>query len=89
MELYLSFPKSPIAPICALRGFTRISLGAGETEHVHFTLDARDLSEVDENGDRIVADGAYRISVGGGQPGTVAPQAKAKFRIKGNQRLPE
>ncbi len=89
VELYLSFPKSPIAPIRALRGFTRISLGAGETEHVHFTLDARDLSEVDENGDRIVADGAYRISVGGGQPGTVAPQAKAKFRIKGNQRLPE
>jgi beta-glucosidase len=89
VELYLSFPKSPAAPIRALRGFTRISLGAGETKHVHFTLDARDLSEVDEKGDRIVAKGAYRISVGGGQPGTVAPQAKAEFRIKGNQRLPE
>jgi beta-glucosidase len=89
VELYLSFPKSPAAPIRALRGFTRISLGAGETKQVHFTLDARDLSEVDEKGARIVAEGAYRISVGGGQPGTVAPQAKAEFRIKGNQRLPE
>jgi beta-glucosidase len=89
VELYLSFPKSPAVPIRALRGFTRISLGAGETKHVQFTLDARDLSEVDEKGDRIVAEGAYRISVGGGQPGTVAPQAKAEFRIKGNQRLPE
>jgi beta-glucosidase len=88
-ELYLSFPKSRAAPIRALRGFTRMHLGAGETRHVHFTLDARDLSEVNEKGDRIVAEGAYRISVGGGQPGTAAPQAEAEFRIKGRQRLPE
>ena len=89
VELYLSFPKSPVAPIRALRGFVRIPLGAGETRHVRFTLDARDLSEVDEKGDRIVAAGAYRISVGGGQPGNGAPLAEAEFRIAGTQRLPE
>ena len=89
MELYLSFPKSPIAPIRALRGFTRMPLGAGETKRVRFTLDARDLSEVDEKGDRIVAAGTYRISVGGSQPGTVAPLAEAEFRIAGMQELPE
>jgi len=90
VELYLSFPKSSSAPIHALRGFTRISLGAGETRHVTFTLNARDLSEVDEKGDRIVARGEYRVSVGGGQPLTsVAPQAEAAFRIDGNQRLPD
>jgi len=89
-QLYLSFPKSPAAPIHALRGFTRISLGAGETKHVVFTLNARDLSEVDEKGDRIVARGDYRVSVGGGQPLTsVAPQAEAAFRIDGDQRLPD
>jgi len=64
-------------------------LGIGETKQVHFTLDARDLSKVNERGDRIVADGAYRISVGGGQPGTVAPQAEAEFMINGSQKLPE
>jgi beta-glucosidase len=89
VELYVSFPKSPVAPIRALRGFERVPLGAGETKHVHFTLDARDLSEVDEKGDRIVADGAYRISVGGSQPGTAAPLAEAEFRITGAQKLPE
>jgi len=89
VELYLSFPKSPVAPIRALRGFTRMPLGAGETKHVHFTLDARDLSEVNEKGDRIVAEGAYRISVGGSQPGKVAPLAEAEFRVAGIQRLPE
>jgi beta-glucosidase len=89
VELYLSFPKSPDAPIRALRGFTRVSLAAGETKRVHFTLDARDLSEVNAKGDRIVAKGTYHISVGGGQPGTVAPQVEAKFNVKGKQELPE
>ena len=89
VELYVSFPKSPGAPIRALRGFTRMPLGAGETKHVHFTLDARDLSEVNEKGDRIVAEGAYHISVGGSQPGTGAPLTEAELRIKGIQKLPE
>ena len=77
------------SPIRALRGFMRVPLGAGETKHVHFTLDARDLSEVNEKGDRIVADGLYYISVGGGQPGTVAPLVEGEFRINGTQKLPE
>ena len=89
VELYVSFPKSPVAPIRALRGFVRMPLSAGETKHVHFILDARDLSEVNEKGDRIVAEGAYRVSVGGSQPGTVAPMAEAEFRITGIQRLPD
>jgi beta-glucosidase len=89
VELYVSFPKSPGAPIRALRGFTRMPLGAGETKHVHFTLDARDLSEVNEKGDRIVAEGAYHISMGGSQPATGAPLAEAELRVKGIQKLPE
>ncbi len=48
VELYLSFPQSPIAPIRALRGFTRVHLAAGETKHVELTLNPRDLSEVNE-----------------------------------------
>jgi beta-glucosidase len=88
-ELYLSFPKVPGAPIHALRGFSRIHLKGGETQHVHFVLDPRDLSASNENGDRVVAAGAYRITVGGGQPGSVAPQADAAFSITGDERLPE
>src|SRR4029077_12375711 len=87
--LYLSFPKSSYAPIHALRGVTRIHLASGATQHVHFTLDARDLSGVDGNVDRFVMAGSYRVSVGGGQPGSGAPQAAADFAISGEQRLPE
>jgi beta-glucosidase len=89
VELYLSFPRSPAAPRHALRGFMRIHVGAGGTQHVHLILAARDLSEVNDKGDRIVASGAYRITVGGGQPGTPAPQAEAKFEIKGKLALPD
>ena len=73
----------------ALRGVTRIHLAGGETQPVHFKLDARDLSGVDGNGDRFVMAGSYRVSVGGGQPGSGAPQAAADFAISGEQRLPE
>ncbi len=89
VELYLGFPKSPYAPIHALRAASRVHLASGETQHVHFTLEARDLSAVDGNGDRFVAAGSYRVSVGGGQPGSGAPQAAADFAISGEQRLPE
>jgi beta-glucosidase len=88
-ELYLSFPQSPSAPIRALRGFTRLHLKAGESQHVHISLDSRDLSEVNAKGDRIVAKGSYHVSLGGGQPGTDAPQVAAEFKIKGSVKLPE
>jgi beta-glucosidase len=89
VQLYLKFPKSPGAPIHALRGTTRVSIGAGETKHVHFTLDARDLSGVNSQGDRIVASGSYRVYVGGGQPGTAAAGVDAEFSISNEQRLSE
>jgi beta-glucosidase len=88
VEVYLSFPKSPPAPIRALRGFTRVRLAAGETGHIQFVLNARDLSMVSEKGDRLVAKGTHRISVGGGQPGTSA-EVEAEFKIKGHKKLPE
>jgi beta-glucosidase len=89
VQLYLKFPKSPVAPIHVLSGMTRVSIGPGETKRVHFTLDARDLSGVNSQGDRLVAAGAYRVYVGGGQPGTSTAGADAEFSIRNEQRLPE
>jgi beta-glucosidase len=88
VELYLSFPRSPVTPVRALRAFTRIHLAGGESRHVQFTLGDRDLSEVNKKGDRIIAKGNYRIHVGGGQPGTAAGVDGA-FRVKGWKKLPE
>jgi beta-glucosidase len=89
VELYITFPKVPGAPLRALRGFTRVHVEGGESRHVKLALQPRDLSFVNEAGDRIVAAGDYTITTGGGQPGTGASQAEARLSIRGEQKLPE
>jgi beta-glucosidase len=97
VELYIDFPKMPGAPLRALRGFTRVHIGAGEQQHVKLTLRPRDLSYVNESGDRYLSAGDYLITVGGGQPGasastsasTSASHAEAHLTIRGEQKLPE
>jgi beta-glucosidase len=89
VELYMSFPKLPEAPLRALRGFTRVHLDAGEQRHVKLMLQPRDLSYVNEAGDRLVGAGDYLITVGGGQPGMSGTQAQAHLTIRGEQHLPE
>lgn len=89
VQLYLKFPDVPGAPIRALRGFQRIHLAAGESQVVRFQLTRRDLSMVTETGDRIVAQGTYTVSVGGGQPGTGAPSVSGTFQVNGRIQLPE
>jgi beta-glucosidase len=89
VQLYLKFPAVPGAPLRALRGFRRIHLAAGKSQVVRFQLTQRDLSMVTETGDRIVAEGAYTVSVGGGQPGTGAPSVSGTFQVNGRIQLPE
>jgi len=89
VELYLTFPKLPGAPIRALRGFTRVHVRTGKTAHVRLTLNPRDLSYVNEAGDRMIAPGSYNLSIGGGQPGTIAPVVESAFSITGQTQLPE
>jgi beta-glucosidase len=89
VELYVNFPKLPGTPLRALRGMTRVHLNAGEQRHVKLTLQPRDLSYVNDKGDRIIGAGDYVITVGGGQPGTGAAQAETHLSIRGEQPLPE
>ncbi|HJY91101.1 MAG TPA: glycoside hydrolase family 3 C-terminal domain-containing protein, partial [Candidatus Acidoferrum sp.] len=89
VELYLTYPKLPGAPIRALCGFTRVHVRAGETKHVNVRVNPRDLSHVNEAGDRIIAPGSYKLSVGGGQPATDAPVVETDLTITGEAHLPE
>jgi beta-glucosidase len=88
-QLYLEFPAVPGAPLRALRGFERVHLEPGASQTVHFELKPRDLSIVTEAGEPIVAEGAYTVSVGGGQPDTGAPAVAGSFTVKGTLTLPE
>ncbi|HUI54771.1 MAG TPA: glycoside hydrolase family 3 C-terminal domain-containing protein [Bryobacteraceae bacterium] len=87
-QLYLVFPRIPGAPLRALRGFERVNIPAGQTRHVKFTLNPRDLSCVSEDGETRVAPGAYKVFVGGGQPDTKAPGKEVALTIQGEQKLP-
>jgi beta-glucosidase len=89
VELYVNFPKLPGTPLRALRGFTRVHVEAGKSRHVELALQPRDLSYVNESGDRMVGEGDYVITVGGGQPNTKASHADADLSIRGEQKLPE
>jgi beta-glucosidase len=88
VQAYIVFPKLFGAPLRALRGFQRVSLRPGQTQHVRFTMNPRDLSMVNEEGTTLVAAGAYKLFVGGGQPGTGAPGAELPLTIQGEQKLP-
>ena len=87
-ELYLTPPQGRLAPALALSGFKRVHLVPGGSTHVSFTLDPRQLSQVDEKGRRIVEAGLYRVSLGGTQPGERREQ-NAEFSIEGKLELPE
>ena len=89
VQVYLTYPELPGAPIRALCGFQRVHIAAGKAQHVRLTIDPRSLSHVNESGDRVIAEGSYGLSIGGGQPGTGAPVVESTFTIDGDAHLPE
>jgi beta-glucosidase len=89
VQLYISFPKVPGAPLRALRGFKRVHLKQGESQKVRLELKDRDLSMVSEAGEPVIAEGRYSVSIGGGQPNTGAPAVAGTFEVKGTKTLPE
>ena len=86
-ELYIKPPRTAVSPALELEGFKRIRLGAGESGRVQFTLSPRQLSEVDEKGNRAVTPGEYEIYVSGGQPEAGTPSAT--IGIAGSMSLPK
>ncbi len=88
-QVYLSFPKVAGAPLRALRGFARVHLEPGASTKVQFELKPRDMSMVTEAGEPIVAEGAYTVTVGGGQPDTGAPTGTGTVKVTGTLNLPE
>ena len=93
-ELYLLPPvaeNSGLSPRLQLTAFQRLSLRPRETRKITFTLEPRQLSEVDAQGVRSVQSGDYTLTTGGAQPDdplAPTPSAQASFHITGTQPLP-
>ena len=70
-ELYLTTEASPIAaPLYALKGFKRLSLAAGASQKLRFTITPDMMKLVDDKGQRVLLPGKIKISVGGSLPGS-------------------
>jgi beta-glucosidase len=85
-ELYLARPAAKGNPV--LRGMARLHLAPGASQTVSFLLTPRDLSAVDEQGNRAVQPGEYSVMIGGAQP-SAAEHATGSFAVTGSESIPE
>ncbi|HLX65166.1 MAG TPA: glycoside hydrolase family 3 C-terminal domain-containing protein [Planctomycetota bacterium] len=73
VQLYVTPPPgAPTTLIHHLEAFRRVRLQPGEKRTVTFELAPRQLTYVNDKGERVWGGGAVGISVGGGQPGHTA-----------------
>jgi beta-glucosidase len=64
-ELYLGFPAAADEPPKLLKGFQRITLSPGQTQHVTFNLDWEDLANWDATARGwIVTPGTFQVMIG-------------------------
>ncbi|WP_338760956.1 glycoside hydrolase family 3 C-terminal domain-containing protein [Massilia sp. METH4] len=86
VQLYLARPGDRANPVLA--AFQRVHVRAGGSRTVTLDIDARALSQVDEQGRRLVRAGDYTVYAGGGQPKFVQA-GEAKLRVDGEAALPK
>jgi beta-glucosidase len=80
VQLYITDMYATVKTrVMELKNFERVSLQPGESKTVHFSLTPYELSLLDENLDRAVEPGEYKIMVGG-----KSPSYKPGDRIKGS-----
>lgn len=77
VQVYVSRENTPVYtfPLKKLIAFERVTLKAGETKEITFTIAPRQLSVWDE-GDWKMLTGKYRLFIGGGQPDEVKGDSK-------------
>ena len=82
VELYLKDEKaSTPRPIWQLEGFERINLKKGETKTVRFKISPRQLSLIDNKGQRVIEPGWFTIAVGGKLPDDSKDIQTSRFKI--------
>jgi len=89
LEVYLTQPRGFETPRRVLADFFRLHLAPGQSSEAHLNLTPRALSQVDEQGNRLILPGIYTVSLGGAQPGGSAATQTATFTIAGRKDLPK
>ncbi|MCB9266011.1 MAG: glycoside hydrolase family 3 C-terminal domain-containing protein [Lewinellaceae bacterium] len=80
-QLYVSLPDTyGRTPIHSLQGFQKVYLEPGQETRLAFSLDARQLARINEEGLFLLEPGTIKIAVGGGQPGHTSSIASKTVR---------
>jgi beta-glucosidase len=88
VQCYLTPPLDwPEAPLATLIGFQKLSVPAGATVAVRFTLPAASFAQIDAAGRSVHAPGSYGLVVGSASPGDLAPALGAPPPAVTNVRL--
>ena len=70
VEMYVTDVNASVpVPIRSLAGVKRLTLGRGQSQKLSFTIEPRQLSVIDDKGNRVIEPGEFLVSVGGKQPG--------------------
>ena len=92
VQLYLKDVEASVAvPKWQLRGVKKVELRPGEEKEVSFTLTARQLALIDNDGNAVLEPGCFEICIAGSQPDdrsvklTGSPVQKASFEVTGNR----
>lgn len=90
VQVYLADKESKnSSEIRSLVAFKRITLAAGETKSISFTISKDQLSKFDADFKQVLVPGQYLLSVGGKQPDDISIANKtvllSEFSIKGKQ----
>jgi beta-glucosidase len=83
VQVYASRPGLQ-APLRTLVATQRVALRAGETRRLSFQLDAKAMSRVRADGQRVVEPGTVQLWVGGGQPRTQAAGQALTLKVNGS-----
>ncbi|MDQ2084865.1 glycoside hydrolase family 3 C-terminal domain-containing protein [Herbivorax sp. ANBcel31] len=90
VQMYIKEVDNPEAPKWHLEGFKRINLAPREEMTVQFELTKKQMSFINEKGQRIIKPGAFKVYVGGSQPDERSQQLtgtkveEAVFEVTGN-----
>jgi beta-glucosidase len=74
VEVYVTHFGNPLMPIRALVGFKRVSIKAGQTEHVMVMIPNDQLYQLTPTCQKAVLPGEMLVSIGGCQPGVTTEQ---------------
>ncbi len=85
-EVYVKAPDSPAGEHPFLAAFQRVHLAAHQSRRITIPIAARQLSRVDESGNRKIVPGKYIVSIAGGQP-AFAQGVTAVLTVEGLKEL--